>query len=104
MAVPVRWWIAINGASCARSSMPFTHPTVKPTPWQLIGFPTHKEACEAQRICLEEPIGRVAAFMQSLRQDVLAGRVKVIQPEHPEPPTRGPTAWFEDLERTRALS
>ena len=48
----LRYWIALNGASCAMSSMPMRRPEVSPRPWQLIGLPTFEEAREAQRICL----------------------------------------------------
>jgi len=47
-----RYWIAINGDSCALCSIPLREPLVTPTPEKLFGFPTLKEAEEAQRICM----------------------------------------------------
>jgi len=90
-----RYWIAINGASCAYSSIPMRDPKVTPTPQRLIGFPTLDEAVEAQLICLTAPLDEVRRFVESLRPDVMSGRVRVITPEHPQPPTEGPTAWTE---------
>ncbi len=70
-------------------------PEVSPRPSQLIGFPTHEEACEAQRVCLDEPIEKVKAFMESLRPDAATGGIIVINHDDPEPPTPGGrTMWF----------
>jgi hypothetical protein len=93
-----RYWIAINGASCAMSGVPFTEPKVTPTPRQLIGFPTIEEAAEAQDICLREPMDAVVRFFESLRPDIDAGRVRVINPAHPQRSTRGQTAWTENAD------
>jgi hypothetical protein len=90
-----RYWIAINGASCAMASFPMKSPTVKPTPQQLLGFPTLEEAQRAQRICLTEPMKKVRRFLESLAPDVHSGRIVVIQPTNPEPPTHGQTIWME---------
>ena len=90
-----RYWIAINGPSCARTSIPLRHPKVSPTPDLLLGFPSPDEAREAQRICLEEPLTTVQQFIENLRPRVRAGEVQWIQFDHPEPPTTGPTAWLE---------
>ena len=90
-----RYWIAINGASCALTAFPMRHPLVIPTPEQLLGFPTLDEARKAQQVCLNAPMPEVKRFMQSLSADVMAGRVRVIKPKHPEPPTSGQTAWME---------
>jgi hypothetical protein len=84
-----RYWIAINGTSCATFSLPLRNPLVTPTPSQLLGFPTSEEALHAQRICLEAPMHEVRAFFKSLSPDVKAGRIRVIRPPHPQPPTRG---------------
>jgi hypothetical protein len=91
-----RYWIALNGASCALTSLPLRNPLVTPTPQQLLGFPTLKEAKRAQRICLQSSMNEVQRFFTSLSPDVRAGRVRVINPEQPQPPTRGPTMWTED--------
>lgn len=91
-----RYWIAINGASCACSSMPWVHPLTKPVAQQLLGFRTLQEAREAQRICLQEPHESVERFFRALLMfDIPSGKVAVIKPPSPEPPTRGPTIWIE---------
>jgi hypothetical protein len=90
-----RYWIAINGASCALTSMPFEEPVTVPVARQLIGFPTLEEAQEAQRVCLQAPMKEVDRFWERLRPDVHAGRVRVINPAQPEPPTHGATQWME---------
>jgi hypothetical protein len=95
MTDDTRYWIAINGASCAISSMPMRNPMVTPTPQQMIGFPTLEEAQDAQRICLTASMDEVRRFMKSLRPDVGSGRVRVTTPDNPQPPTRGPTSWTE---------
>ena len=94
-AMKERYWIAINGASCARTSFPLRKPFVTPTPFQLIGFPTFKESVEAQRILLHEPIETGFQFCESLMPRVRNGEIVVIQPAHPQPPTTGPTMWTE---------
>jgi hypothetical protein len=91
-----RYWIALNGASCALTSLPLRNPLVTPTPQQLLGFPTLKEAKRAQRICLQSSMNEVQRFFTSLSPDVRAGRVRVINPEQPQLPTRCPTMWTED--------
>jgi len=94
-----KFWIAVNGPTCAIYSLPMSNPLVTPTPERLIGFPTLEEAQHAQRICLEEPIDKVRAFVASLVPGVRAGRIRVIQPEHPQPPVSGgSTMWTEDPE------
>lgn len=93
-----RYWIAINGSSCALASLPFTNPKVTPIPRQLIGFSTYNEAREAQRICLNDPTSKVIQFMENLQSRVKAGQVMIIQPSHPQPSTKGPTLWTDDDE------
>jgi hypothetical protein len=88
-----RYWIAINGQSCAFFGLPLNSPIVSPVPERLIGFPTREEARRAQAICLNEPIGRVRQFFVSLRPRIASGDIRTIRPEKPEPPTRGPTVW-----------
>jgi hypothetical protein len=95
-ATKARYWIAINGPSCARTTTPLRDPKVSPTPEQLIGFPSDEEARAAQRICLEEPMETVRQFLESLRPHVRSGVIRVIQPSHPQPPSTGaPTLWME---------
>jgi hypothetical protein len=98
-----RYWIAINGSSCALSALPLRDPMVTPTPQQMFGFPTLEEAKEAQRICLHSSMKEVCRFMESLRPDVKSGRVRVILPTHPQPPTRGPTAWTDSADVHQAV-
>jgi hypothetical protein len=88
-----RYWIALNGPSCAMFSVPLNSPVVSPIPEHLIGFPTMEEARQAQQICLNEPIDKVAQFFASLRPAIKRGSIRVIKPEKPEPPTRGTTVW-----------
>jgi len=93
-----RYWIAINGATCALCSLPLREPFVTPTPEQLLGFPTVEEAERAQRICLFEPKEDVNRFLRRLAHDVKAKRIRYIRPEHPQPPSREATAWTESDE------
>jgi hypothetical protein len=89
----LRYWIAINGASCARSLVPMRHPQVSPTPVQLLGFLTGEAAHAAQQICLTASLPAVQAFLERLREPVRTGDVRVIQFRQPEPPTPGPMVW-----------
>jgi hypothetical protein len=91
----MRYWIAINGASCALCSHPLKNPVTSPVAQQLVGFPTLEEAKEAQRICLYEKIEVTNEFLKSLVPHVMSGRIRVIQPSSPETPTEGPTGWME---------
>ena len=93
-----RYWIALNGPSCAMSSIPMCNPLLTPTPEQMLGFPTHEEAKRAQRICLEAPMKEVRKFLAGLAPDVKSGRIRVIQPKHPQPPTAGQSMWTESTE------
>jgi hypothetical protein len=92
-----RYWIAINGSSCALSTLPWRDPTTVPVAQQMFGFPTLREAKEAQRICLDEPIEKVKAWMESLRPDVASGRVLYKRPAKPDTPTFGETMWMESI-------
>jgi hypothetical protein len=92
-----KYWIAINGSSCALASMPMCNPMTTPTAWQLIGFPTLEEAKRAQRICLKAPMDEIKKFFATLRPDVKSGRVRVIQHEHPQPPQE-PLLWTESTD------
>ena len=90
----LRYWIALNGSSCAMSSMPMRRPEVSPRPWQLIGFLTLEEAREAQRVCLNEPIPVVRQFMEGLLPAVEDGKIVVITHEDHDPQT-GSTMWLD---------
>jgi hypothetical protein len=57
-----RYWIAINGPTCAMTSLPLRKPQVTTTPQQLVGFPTWEEAEHAQSVCLNAPMAEVASF------------------------------------------
>jgi hypothetical protein len=93
-----RYWIALNGSSCGMTSLPMAYPKVTPTPEQLLGFPTLEEAARAQQVCLYAPMDEVQRFLESLRPDVKRGRVRVIQPKHPQPPIASATMWTEDAD------
>lgn len=89
------WWLAVNGASCAASHIPFPR-TVKvhPTPEQLIGFRTREEHLKTQRFLLDAPIKDVDRFMKrTLPARIRRGEVVYIRPDNPEPPTHGSTIW-----------
>ena len=92
---PLRYWIAINGSSCALFPIPLRNPVTTPTAQQLFGFPTLKEAQKAQHICLNAPIPEAKAFFDSLRPDVISGRIAHLTPANPDPQTRGQTVWME---------
>jgi hypothetical protein len=90
------YWIAINGASCARASMPMRKfPKVSPTPQQIIGFPTLEEAQYAQHVCLTASMKEMRRFLESLSRDIKAGRIACHTFRNPEAPTRDATTWLE---------
>ncbi|MFZ1104068.1 MAG: hypothetical protein WAN86_14705 [Hyphomicrobiaceae bacterium] len=95
-ATTPRYWIAINGSSCALSAIPWQNPVTIPRAQQLFGFPTLKEAKKAQHVCLTATIPEVRAFFESLRPDVASGRVVHLTPANPEPQTHGETMWMEE--------
>lgn len=99
-----RYWIAINGGSCALTMMPLEHPIVSPKPEQLLGFPTLAEAQKAQEICLTAPLAVVKSFLMNLQAKVDSGEVKAITMYHPEPPTPGPTIWMEAKDYSENLA
>jgi hypothetical protein len=85
-----KYWIAINGAACALASLPMRDPKTTPTAQQMLGFLTLEEAKHAQHLCLYAPMDAVREFFESLRPDVKSGRIRVIQPKHPQPNKDGP--------------
>jgi hypothetical protein len=87
-----RYWIAVNGTTCALSSLPMENPTTVPTAEQMWGFPTLEEARNAQNTVLDKPMHEAVAFLRSLGPDIKAGRVLYRRPDDPQPPpTRGET-------------
>ncbi len=91
MSKELLYWLAINGASCAMSSMPMPGTvTVTPRPKMLVGFLTHAEAKTAQHSMLTAPIAKCRKLMDKWkkRHDVV---MKVFK--KPERPTHGPTIW-----------
>ena len=90
-----KYWIAINGGSCAISQVPWVNPVTVPVAQQYLGFPTLEEAKEAQRICLHEPATVVEDFLKGLGPDVKAGRIRAFNPPYPQPPTHAETVWME---------
>jgi hypothetical protein len=99
--LPVRYWIAVNGCSCAASQLPWRNPTTNPVAEQMWGFLTVEEALRAQKLVLTKPTPEVMAYLQGLGPDIKSGRVVYKRPENPEPPTRGRTAWMEEAEADR---
>jgi hypothetical protein len=91
-----RYWIAINGASCAIAPMPMRNPIVTPRPQQLLGFASLEEAEHAQKVCLTYPMDKVREFLASLAPQVHEGTIRVMTYKDPEPSTKGPTTWLED--------
>jgi hypothetical protein len=90
-----RYWIAINGSSCAMSVTPMRNATTIPIAEQMFGFPTLEEAKEARRICLHEPMERVEEFFDSLHPHVASGRIVHKRSANPDPPTSDATMWLE---------
>jgi hypothetical protein len=90
------YWIAINGASAAMSPMAMPK-TVKviPTPQHLIGFSDYEMAKAAQHILLTAPVSQIIAELNALLRRSPQHKVEDIHPEHPEPPTHGPTMWLD---------
>lgn len=87
------YWIAVNGSSCARFSLPLREPfVVKPTPEILIGFQTHDEAEEGQAFLLTAPVENVR---ERMAQWMRHADVKIVHPPNPEPQTDGETMWME---------
>jgi hypothetical protein len=90
------YWVAINGASAAVSSLPMPITVeVSPRPEGLIGYRTKEEQLERQKFFLTAPIKEVNDYMKfELGKEVARNEVVVIQPEKPERPTKGATFWF----------
>lgn len=94
-----RYWIAINGSSCAMSSIPWEYPSVNPVPHILIGFPAFREAEEAQRFCLTAPVADLRPQMALWESRArTAGDIMISRPHNPQPQTSGSTTWCEATE------
>jgi hypothetical protein len=88
-----RWWIAINGSSCAMCGLPFNEPPqVIPRPQGLIGFPTYQQARKAQELCLKAPIPKVERKISEWRNQ--KNGIVFIQFRNPEPQTSGTTCFL----------
>jgi hypothetical protein len=88
----IRYYIAINGSSCALSSIPYPGPPrTVPRCWCLIGFPTLDEAREAQRLCLTAP---PAELLRLLHLWVDSPANVCVMNDDPEPQTKGTTFWM----------
>lgn len=89
------WWVAVNGASCSTS--PFALPAslhVSPRPELILGFSTRAEQLSAQKTILTAPISDARRFVsRTIPQRARKGEVIVVEPDHPDPPTHGPTCW-----------
>jgi len=89
-----KYWIAVNGASVAASSIPLPGTvTVCPTPELLVGFNSRDEQLRIQRFLLSAPIEDANECVTNLLGRAKAGEVVVITPPNPEPPTRDQTVW-----------
>lgn len=97
------YWLAINGASVAASSIPLPVTVrVSPTPEQLIGFRSREEQVAAQQFFLNAPIKEVSRYMnEELLDKIKSGEVAYTKPDKPEPPTTGATLWQLDSTDTR---
>src|SRR5262245_1446299 len=91
-----KFYIAINGASCALAPVPFDRPPVTlPRANCLVGFPTAEQARRAQHAALNDPIPEVMRKLQSWMADPV--NVYIVNPD-PDPPS-GPDekiAWVEE--------
>lgn len=98
--VPVNWWLAVNGASCAASPMPLPDTlVVRPTPERLLGYRTQAEQLDDQRRFLQHPLDSVRNYVrQILPMKVKAGDIKQRLFERPEPPTKQ-TLWLLENEQ-----
>lgn len=90
-----RFWIAINGDSCALCSIPLRNPLVTPTPEHLFGFETLEEAQEAREINLTGSARQIKQLVKRLSTDF---SIRYIRPKHPQAPTREATAWTDSDE------
>jgi hypothetical protein len=103
MPTEKKYWIALNGPSCAISRTPWMQPVTIPVAQQYLGFPTLEEAERAQDICLHQPDAEVQRFLESLSPDVQSGRIRVIEPPSPQPPTKGAPWWLESADAPRLI-
>ena len=88
-----RYWIAINGSSCAASVLPWEMPKTSPIAEILVGFLTVEEADKAQFQMLNEPIEKIEQIFASWfhRDDV-----QMIRNANSEPQTDCVTVWMEE--------
>ena len=66
----VRYWIAINGPTCALSALPWQNPMATPTPEQLLGFPTLEEQfrlCTSRHLRIKAEVAKAAKRLQRPR-------------------------------------
>jgi hypothetical protein len=91
----VYWWLAINGASCAASSIPLPDDVVvRPTPERLLGYRTQAEQLDDQHRFLHHPLDSVRNYVrQILPRKVRAGEIKQLIMQQPERPTTE-TQWI----------
>ena len=84
----MRYYIAINGASCALLRIPSREvPDTIPKAEMLIGFNTLAEAQEAQQICLNAAIPLVRRYMEEWRTDTNVVCHVNAKPEAPDSET-----------------
>jgi hypothetical protein len=91
----VWWWIAINGPSCAASSVPLPiSVVVSPIPEHLLGFRTREEQMTTLRFLLNARLADVETFMTvKIPTKIRSREIVYRRPHNPESFTHGPTRW-----------
>lgn len=92
------YWLAINGASAAASSLPLDSSrrwTISPTPEWAVGYRTQKEQQQAHRFFLTAPPGALKEYIASLRERQKDGEVLVETYQSPEAPQEQ-TTWIQE--------
>lgn len=88
-----RYWIAINGASCARYPGPLRDPfIVLPKPQLLVGFKTAQQSAVAQNQCL---FAKPDDLRETIRGWFESDDVIIRVMDKPQSPTDGETVWSE---------
>ena len=87
-----RWWLALNGSSCAPSPYPLPATLrVVPKPELLLGFHTREEQTEICQFILTATINKVHKRIRRILKDK---RVLSIVSEGPPQPPSGETHWL----------
>lgn len=89
-----KWWIAINGSSCAACPWPANEVHTIPRAWNLIGFPTREEQLTAQKLLLTASQSRMRQYLERLLPRIESGEIGLVVNDDPDPSTRGSTRWL----------